>query len=97
MHLIRLIAKNFKLIAHSKTSVIALILAPIIIIFLLGLAFNTTNVYNLKVTVHSDHYTELADTLLSKLENKEFSVIKTDSAKECVEMIKAGESNIPWR
>jgi len=94
MHLLRLILKNFKLIAHSKTSVLALILAPIIIIFLLGLAFNTTSVYNIRVTVYSDHYTELAETLLGKLETKDFAVIRTDSAKECTEMIKAGESNI---
>ncbi|MBW2992016.1 ABC transporter permease [Candidatus Woesearchaeota archaeon] len=94
MHLLRLISKNFKLIIRNKTSVLALILAPVIIIFLLGLAFNTTNVYNIRVTVYSTYYTELANDLLDKLGTKEFSVQKTDSAKECVEMIKAGESNI---
>ena len=94
MHLLRLIFKNFKLIVRNKTSILALILAPVVIIFLLGLAFNTTNIYNIRVTVYSSYYTELSDTLLDKLSTKDFSVQKTGSAKECVEMIKAGESNI---
>lgn len=94
MDLPRLIFKNFKLIIRSRTSILALILAPVIIIFLLGLAFNTTNVYNIRVTVYSSQYTGLADNLLDKLSQKEFSIIKTDSSKECVELIKAGKSNI---
>jgi ABC-type multidrug transport system permease subunit len=94
MDLLRLVFKNFKLIARSKTSILALILAPVIIIFLLGLAFNTTNVYNIKVTVYSSEYTQLSEDLLGKLSEKEFSVIKTGSSRECTEMIKAGESNI---
>lgn len=71
-----------------------MILAPVAIIFLLGFAFNTTNVYNIKVTVYSTHYTELSNILLDKLGTKDFSILRTDSAKECVEMIKAGKSNI---
>jgi ABC-type multidrug transport system permease subunit len=94
MDLFRLIWKNFKLIFRNKTSILALILAPVIIIFLLGLAFNTTNVYNIRVTVYSSEYTQLANDLMAKLSEKDFSVIKTSSSKECVEMIKAGESNI---
>lgn len=94
MDIHRLILKNFKLIMRNKTSVLTLVLAPVIIIFLLGLAFNTTNVYNIRVTVYSSQYTPLSEELLGKLAEKEFSVIKTGSTRECVEMIKAGESNI---
>lgn len=94
LDLFRLVSKNFKLLLRTKTSILTLILAPVIIIFLLGLAFNTTNVYNIRVGVYSSHYTELADSLLSKLKEKEFTILKYDSEKECIERIKVGDSNI---
>lgn len=86
--------KNFKLLMRTKTSILTLILAPVIIIFLLGLAFNTTNIYNIRVGVYSSHYTELAESLLTKLKEKDFTIIKYDSEKECIERIKVGDSNI---
>lgn len=92
--LLRLVSKNFKLILRTKTSILTLILAPLIIIFLLGLAFNTTNIYNIKVGVYSAEYTELAESLLTKLREKEFTIIKYGSERECVERIKVGDSNI---
>jgi ABC-type multidrug transport system permease subunit len=94
MDLPRLVFKNFKLLIRNKTSIFTLILAPVIIIFLLGLAFNTTNVYNIIVTVYSSQYTPLSEELLGKLAEKDFAVVRTTSSKECIEMIKAGESNI---
>ncbi len=92
--LLRLVSKNFKLIMRTKTSILVLILAPIIIVFLLGLAFNTTNVYNIKVGVYSSDYSDLAESLLGKLKEKEFTIVKYDAEKECVERIKVGDSNI---
>ena len=63
---IQLIKKNFKVIFRSKSSIFTLILAPVLIIYLLGLAFNNTTTYNINIGIYSSKYSELANNVISQ-------------------------------
>ncbi|MEK6862472.1 MAG: ABC transporter permease, partial [Nanoarchaeota archaeon] len=92
--LFEIIRKNFKLIVRSRTSSLIVLLGPLIIIALVGTAYNTSNIYDIRLGAYSDGYSELSETLLSELGGQQFSVIKFDSSEECLNSLKASEIHV---
>ena len=83
-----IIAKNFKLIFRSKRSSILFLLGPLIIVFLLALAFNTSNLYDLNVAVYSDSYSTISDEIIGNLSDSQYNVQKMESEQECIDSVK---------
>ena len=65
MHLIQklygIIVKNIRLLLRSKSSSLIVILGPLLLVLLVGAAFNTATVYGIKVSVYSESYNSLTD------------------------------------
>ena len=89
-----IIKKNLKLLIRSKTSALVVILGPLFLILLVGAAFNTSNLYNIKVGSYSESYPTLTDSLVNQLTEKGFKTTKTDSLDMCVEGVKRGEYHV---
>ena len=85
-----IIKKNFKLLIRSKSSALIVILGPLLVIFLVGIAFDNVNKYSLNIGVYSDSYSELTESFIVKMQEKEFRVTKMDSIDACIEKIKQG-------
>ena len=64
INLWEIIKKDFKLLVRSKSSALVVLLGPLLIIFLVGLAFNTSSMYNLKVSVYSESYSDLTNSVI---------------------------------
>lgn len=91
--LLGLIKKNLKLIVRSKSSALIVLLGPLLIILLIAGAFNTSNLYDIKIGVYSSAYSELTDSMVKGMEDK-FSVVKLDNEKECINALKFGKVHI---
>ena len=92
--LVGLIKKNLKLLLRSKSSALIVLLGPLLIIGLVGAAFNTTNFYNINVGVYTGEYNELTLSVLDELEDKNFNVMKIESKEKCISKIKRSELHV---
>lgn len=92
--LIGLIKKNFKLLVRSRSSALIVLLGPLLIIGLVGAAFNTTNFYNINIGTYSGYYNELTLSILEELEDKNFNVMKTETKEDCISKIKRSELHV---
>ncbi|MBW2965514.1 ABC transporter permease, partial [Candidatus Woesearchaeota archaeon] len=89
--LFKIIKKNLKLLIRSKSSALIIILGPLLVIFLVGIAFGNISKYSLNLGVYSESYTELTNSFIEKLEDKEFRVQQIDTQELCIEQIKLGK------
>jgi ABC-type multidrug transport system permease subunit len=58
------------------------------VIFLAGIAFDNLNKYSISIGTYSKGYTDLTESFIKKLQEKEFSVEKFSSEESCVNAIK---------
>src|SRR3989344_9175640 len=92
--LIEIIKKNLKLLIRSKSSALIILLGPLALMLLIGLAFNTSSLFDIKIGTYSKGYSELSDSIIEKLQDEQFKVIKVESEEKCVSMIKAGDIHV---
>ena len=88
--LLEVIKKNFKILIRSKSSALIILFGPLLLILLVGTAFNTSAFYDIKVGSYSSSYNELSDSILQKLEQDQYKVLRTNSEEECVHGVKTG-------
>ena len=92
--LIMMIKKDIKILIRSKTSALIVLLGPLVIILLVGLAFNSSSLYNIRIATYSESYSELTDSITKSLENQEYSVIKAKSLESCKDGVKFGDFHL---
>lgn len=91
MKLFNIVSKNLKLLLKSKGSSIIILLGPLLIIFLVGIAFGSTNAFSINIGVYSKSYSELTNSYIESLGDKQFNVKKYDTQEFCVDEIKKGK------
>ncbi len=91
MRIATIIKKNFKILIRSRTSALIVILGPLLIIVLAGLAFNNMSSYNVKIGVFSNNYNELTNSFIDVLRERDYQVNKFEAPEYCVETIKQGD------
>lgn len=91
--LVRIIQKNFKILLRSRSSALIIILGPLFLILLLGIAFNNTNSMALSIGVYSDSYNAVIDGFIERLSEKQYSIEKMQSELDCINQIKVNKIN----
>lgn len=86
--LFTLIAKNFKQLLRTKTSSLIILLGPLIIITLLGYAFNNSNEYALNIGVFSEQYSPTSEDFISALKENNYQITKMATEENCIDAIK---------
>ncbi len=95
MKVFKVTAKNLKLLMRSKTSMLVIVLGPLMIMLLVGFAFNNNSVSKLNVGYYSSENTELTSSFIDTLrENPSFVLINYSSEQQCVEMIQQGKVHL---
>jgi len=89
-----LISKNLKLLIRSKTSALVFIFGPLLITFLVALAFNTSTLFDLNVAVYSDSYSTLSDSITQNLSSTQYNVLKLDTEEDCIDAVKFGDFQV---
>ena len=86
----RLVKKNMKLLLRSKSSALIVVMGPLLLILLAGLAFDNTQTYSVSLGTYSTSYNQLSNGFIADLEESEFQVTKYQSEEICVEAIREG-------
>ncbi len=93
-----IILKNIKLLLRSRTSSLIIIFGPLLIILFVGMAFNTSGLYGINIGTFSESYSELTNSTIGVLEDKQFNIIRTDpdtgSQDECIEKVRIGDYHV---
>jgi len=89
-NLFRLVKKNMKLLIRSKASALIVILGPLLVIFLAGMAFDNSQAYTVALGTYSTSYNELSETFITNLTNSNFNVQKYEDEDSCVGAIRDG-------
>ncbi len=84
-----LVLKNFKLLLRSKASSLIVILGPLLIIFLAGIAFDNSNIYSLRVGAYTPAKTEVISSFYDILSEK-FTFAELSSKEKCIDEVKTG-------
>lgn len=92
--LLAIILKNFKLILRSKTSTFIILVSPILIIAVVGAAFNTTGITNIGAGYYAPEKTGQIDDVLNLMNTNGFIIEKLDSKEECIDSVKSGLNHI---
>jgi len=92
--LIEIVKKNIRLLVRNKSSALIVLLGPLALMLLIGLAFNTSSLFDIKVGTYSQGYSELSNSIIEKLQDEQFKVLKIDSEEKCIDMIKTGNIHI---
>ena len=88
-----ILKKDLLVLIMSKWWVLVVIIGPLLVIFLSGVAFDNLNEYRLNIGIYSPTYTELTNSFISKLNTGEFRTLKAKSEEECIDYIKLGMSH----
>ena len=89
-----IIKKNFKLLIRSRSSALVVILGPLFVVLLMGIAFNSSGLYDINVGVYSKSYSNLSDDLINGLKSERFSVVKYEAEEKCINSVKRTESHL---
>jgi len=91
MKLLKIIKKNFKVLFRSKFASFIVIFGPLLVILLIGFAFDNFNSYSINVGVFSQEYSDLSTQYIVEMsDSPNFQIIKYVSEDECIEEIKYG-------
>ncbi len=83
--------KNLQILIRAKSSALIVIFAPLLLILLLGLSYNTNDPYAVSIGIYAPSFTEDVLAFTNLLEEQNFSVSKYESSvAPCIEDIKSG-------
>src|SRR3989338_677950 len=90
-NILLLTKKNLSLLLRARASSLIIIFAPLLIMLLLGLTYDTTDKYALNIGITAPSYTDDINTFIALLQEKEFNVIKYEqNIESCIADIKSG-------
>ncbi|MFH1211111.1 MAG: ABC transporter permease [archaeon] len=92
--LIAMVKKDLKIVLRSKSSSLIIIFGPLLIVFLVGMAFNTSSLYDLRIATYSPSYSALTNSIISDLKDQQYNTITVDSEADCVEGVKLGTYHV---
>ena len=82
--------KNFKLLIRSRSSALIFVLGPLMLIFLVGFAFNSVGTGYVDVGIYSKDYSEVTLSFVKAIADGPFRTLKYRSEQACVEGIRKG-------
>lgn len=88
-----LVKNNLRTLFRSRTTAIAVIAIPLLLLFLAGLAFDTTSIYRVRIGVYSDTYHELSNSVITTLEDSQFQVERLESDSACIDSVRLGDTH----
>ena len=90
MKVFKIVKKDFKILVRSKSSALIVLFGPLLLILLVGLAFNTTSLQGIKLGVYSESYNDLSNDILKGMEDEQYKITRTATEQECRDGVKSG-------
>jgi ABC-type multidrug transport system permease subunit len=92
MKIVKLIAKNFRILLRSRSAALIILFGPLFIMILAGMAFNNANSFELRVGILSNVDTETSQLFTNSL-SKEYAVIDFDDIDVCIDSVRSGSNH----
>ena len=92
--LLSLVGKDFKLLLRSKTSALVVIFGPLLVVGLIGVAFNTSAIYDVTISTYSGSYSPLSEQLLDSLEASGYFVLRSATLDDCLQSVTRGDTHV---
>jgi len=89
-----IIKKNFKLIVRSKISALIILFGPLLIMLIVGLAFNSSAAIRINVGYFTPNYNNLTASFVQVLKDSNYTVTPYRDQEECNLSIQEGASHI---
>ena len=92
--ILEIIKKNLKLLIRSRTSALIVLVGPLLLMLLMGLAFNSSSAMDIKVGTFSEKYSELSNGIKIQLEDDNFKVVEMSSEQNCMDAVRRGDVHV---
>ena len=83
----KVVSKNLKLLMRAKRSAFIVIVGPLLVMLLVGLAFNNSSTYSITTGVYSSSFSNTSTVFVDEMAKK-FNTIKYDNFDKCVNDVK---------
>lgn len=83
-----IIRKNLKILLRTRISSLIVIVGPILLFLLAGIAFNNNESYEMKIGVFSEQWTDVSRDFLNEFSESGAQIIEMSSDITCIESIK---------
>lgn len=90
MKVINIMMKNYRVLFRSKASAAVVVLGPLLIILLVGLAFNNSQSFTVNVGTFNPDNSALTSEFINNLAEDEYRMFNYTSQEECVQKIREG-------
>ena len=88
MKVFKIVGKNLKLLMRSKTSLLVILFGPLLIMLLVGFAFNNTTASKLNIGYYATDNSNLTVSFIEALKtNPNFELMSFKSEESCTQMI----------
>jgi len=95
MKVFKVTKKNLKILMRSKTSMVVVVFGPLLIMLLVGFAFNNNSVSKITIGYYANEKSNLTNSFISALiANPNFVVIQYSSDSQCIDMIQQGKVHL---
>lgn len=94
MKLLSIVQKNFRIFTRSRISALIIFLGPLLLVSLIGMSFSNTQLPGLSVGVFSPNYNDFTDSIITKIKDSKFEVVKFESRELCSDSVKKSQSAI---
>jgi len=94
MKTFNIIKKNLKLIVRSRISALIILLGPLLIMLIVGLAFNSSSTVRINVGYYASSYSNLTESFVDVLRESNYKVNEYSRVEDCALSIVAGENHI---
>ena len=92
--LFSLVGKNLKMFFRSKMSSMAVMLIPLAVILLTGVAFNSSQYSNIQVGIYSESYSDFTWSIIDDFQKDNFRAQTYETEAGCISSVKKSESQI---
>jgi ABC-type multidrug transport system permease subunit len=91
--LFTLIANNLRILFRTRATALTLLLAPLALLFIAGLAFSSASSAHIRVGTFSGGSTPVTDSVLAALHDKGFRITSFSSEQSCADSVRFGTSD----
>ena len=88
--------KNLTRLLRLRVSAAAILLGPLLLIVIVGLAFANSSLHDITVGAYADEHTDYVNNILANLQanSSTFLVVEYEQEQDCINSVKEGESHI---
>ena len=90
MKMLKILGKNFKLLFRKKTSLLTVLFAPILVIFMIGFAFSSTSVVQISLGYTSEDNSPMTLDFIESLKQNDYLMKEFLTKELCVRDLEHG-------